>query len=517
MQRIEARNFQFQNKSYGMLVPVLVLWAIVAIGGVVFFLFDEDLSKTFSKYYLFPWVLVTAISIALPNLYLIRKKQFNLFHPLTFAAWSYFIPAFVIGGLILSTGMSEPFFMTFISDAHYNLPLTMVYISLGYLGLTVGFFFPFSSKIGGKIGELLPHWDWQPKQIVVPALGLLLIGLANTVLAFLVGVLGFQRSEEIGNYDGTLFLLTLLWLEASFLLCLWIFKSPKLNGSHYLVIGLLTFVTLSKAAFQGNRGSLLQIFFLVTMAFVFSGRKITFKHGFYGSVLLVFALLLGMVYGTTFRNIKQSEERVDIEQYSEYVFTAVGAVFEQDLGANLQQGFSAITERLESVSSLAVVVATYEQQQPYEESYGLDNNIIKDSLIFFIPRPLWQDKPVASEPHKYADLYFNFSENSFAITPMGDLLRNFGPFGVPLGMILLGLILRIIYTSLIEVKPNSLWRITMYYILLTTISYEGFYSTIIPYMFKYGIIAFLGILFIHLTRFLFSAGDNGLNLKNRVR
>jgi oligosaccharide repeat unit polymerase len=496
MQRLETRNFQLQDKRLGILVPVLALWTTVVICGVVWLLLDEDLSKTFPQYYLFPWVLITAVSIAIPNLYLIKKNQFNFFHPLTFAAWSYFVPGFVVGGLILATGISEPFYMSLISDAQFNLPLTMVYVSLGYLGLSVGFFFPFSNKIGKKLGELLPIWDWQLNQVILPALGLLVIGLANTVLAFAFGILGFQRVEEIGAYDGTLFLLTLLWLEAAFLLCLWLFKSPRLTTNHYFVIALLTLVTFSKAAFQGNRGSLIQIFFMVTMAYVFSGRKITVKHGVYGFILLTLALLIGMIYGTTFRNIKQTEQRISIDQYSEYVFTALGAVFEQNLAANLQQGFSSLADRMESVSSLAVVVSTYEQQQPYEESYGLDNNIIKDSLIFFIPRPLWQDKPVASESHRYADLYFNFSENSFTITPMGDLLRNFGPIGVPLGMILLGFVLRLLYTSLVEVRPNSMWRLMIYYLLLTTISYEAFYSTIIPILFKHGIIAILGVLFI---------------------
>jgi hypothetical protein len=498
MQSIEAKSFPIHNKNLGIIVPIIILWSFVAISGIIWLLLDEDLSKTFPQYYLFPWVLVTAISIAIPNLYLIKKKQFNFFHPLTFAAWSYFIPGFVGGGIILSTGLSEPWFMSLISDAQYNLPLTMIYVSLGYLGLSLGFFLPFSDKIGRKIGEMLPIWDWQPNKIVLPGFVLLLIGLANTVLAFVFGILGFQRSDEIGAYDGTLFLLTLLWLEAAFLLCLWVFKAKKLNSNHYFIIGFLALVTFSKAAFQGNRGSLLQVFFLVTMAYVFSGRKITFKHGVYGSLVLVSVLLIGMIYGTTFRSIKQTEERIGMDQYAEYVFTALGSVFEQNLSANLTVGISAFAERLESVSSLAVVVSTYEQQQPYEESYGLDNNIIKDSLIFFIPRPLWQDKPVASESHRYADLYFNFAENSFVITPMGDLLRNFGSIGVPLGMMLLGFVLRILYTSLVEVRPDSMWKLMIYYLLLTTISYEAFYSTIIPILFKHGIVAILGVLFIQI-------------------
>jgi hypothetical protein len=496
MQRIETRNLFEQKRQTGMLIPVAIFWAVAIIGGLFWFLLDEDFSKTFPQLYLVPWVVLTGICISIPNLYLIRTGQFNFFHPLTFAAWSYFIPAFVFGGLILSTGLSVPFYMSLISDAEFNLPLTMVYVSIGYLGLSLGFFFPFSDKLGRKLGEIIPRWEWESSQVVLPALGLLLIGLANTVLAFVLGILGFQRSEEIGAYDGILFLLTLLWLEAFFVLCLWIFKSKRLNANHFFVIAILFFLTLGKAAFQGNRSSLLHVFFLVAMAYVFSGRKISFKHGVFGSFILVLVILIGMIYGTTFRNIKQTEQRVSIDQYSEYVFVALGSVFEQDIGSNLKQGFNTIADRLESVSSLAVVVATYEELQPYEESYGLDNNIINDSLIFFIPRFLWQDKPVASESHRYADLYFNFAENSFTITPMGDLLRNFGPIGVPIGMILLGFFLRVVYTSLVEVKSNSMWRLTMYYMLLTTISYEGFYSTIIPYLFKYGTVAICGVLFI---------------------
>ena len=163
---------------------------------------------------------------------------------------------------------------------------------------------------------------------------------------------------------------------------------------------------------------------------------------FTGVFLLVLAIVVGMIYGTTFRGIKQGEDRVSMDEYSEFIGTTFDKLVEQDLIDNLGQGISALTERIEGVSSVAVVVSNYEKLEPYEESYGLKDNIIKDSLFFFIPRPLWVNKPVGSEPRKYADLYFNYGENSFAITPMGDLLRNFGPVGVPLGMMLLGFLLQ---------------------------------------------------------------------------
>jgi hypothetical protein len=203
-----------------------------------------------------------------------------------------------------------------------------------------------------------------------------------------------------------------------------------------------------------------------------------------------------MIYGTTFRNVKQSESRVSTDEYVENIGQTFDKLFEQDLVENLAEGVSALAERIENVSSLAVVVSNYEKLEPYEESYGLKDNIWRDSITFFIPRPLWVNKPVGSEPRRYADLYFNYSENSFTVTPMGDLLRNFGPVGIPLGMILLGIILSIIYTALIEDQVFSFWRTTLFYMLLTTVSYEGFYGTIIPYLIKYGLLAVLGIVFI---------------------
>jgi hypothetical protein len=266
--------------------------------------------------------------------------------------------------------------------------------------------------------------------------------------------------------------------------------------NHYLIIGLLLAVSLSKSALQGNRGSLIQVFILVAFAFVSSGRTIKFKHKVVGGILLSLALLVGMSYGTTFRNIKQSQERVSVEEYIGNIFEAFGKISDQGVFVSMEEGFVALAERIDAVSSLAVVVSNYEKLASYEESYGLDNNIWKDSITFLIPRVLWNDKPLATDPAKYGDLYFNFSENSFTLTPIGDLLRNFGPVGIPLGMIILGFFIRIFYAALIENQPVSFWRATVYYMLLTSISYEGSYGLIIPYLLKVGFIAVLGLIIV---------------------
>src|SRR5215218_3768293 len=114
-----------------MCYAILYLWGIGAVLAVAFLGSDTGASDPSSKLYLLPWCLATAAVIAAPSVYLFYKGQFNPFHPLVF-------PGFVIGGLMLAFELSQPFFLTYIQDEHYNLPLTFVYIMIGYAGLTAG-------------------------------------------------------------------------------------------------------------------------------------------------------------------------------------------------------------------------------------------------------------------------------------------------------------------------------------------------------------------------------------------
>jgi hypothetical protein len=82
------------------------------------------------------------------------------------------------------------------------------------------------------------------------------------------------------------------------------------------------------------------------------------------------------------------------------------------------------------------------------------------------------------------------------MTPIGDLLRNFGIPGVFWGMLLLGILLRSMFRALIEDREVNTARATLYFMLLVSISYEGFYGLILPYFFKIGIAALLGVLIV---------------------
>ena len=63
-------------------------------------------------------------------------------------------------------------------------------------------------------------------------------------------------------------------------------------------------------------------------------------------------------------------------------------------------------------------------------------------------------------------------------------------------MFLFGIVIRFIYRSLIEGQPRSVWRATLYFMLIMAISYEGFYGLLIPFLFKVGITAVVGIVIV---------------------
>lgn len=496
MQAASQIKPRFRPQSDPSPLPGIAVMAVAAVVTAILLLVLAGAFESYPYLYLMPWLLALGGVMLAPSVYLYYKGRFTFANPIVFATFSYFFPAFVIGGIFFAGGWSQPYFVQLIQDADYNLPLTVVLVGIAFIGLTVGYMLPLGAKAGSFISARLPLADYEPRSFVAPGLILLGLGVMNTVMAFALGLFGYQKGDEINSYDGLVYLTTLFWMQASFLLWLVIFRQKALKVTYIPIIALLIVTSLSKAVFAGNRGSIVQIFSVIVLAYILAGRKFGLRQGAIAGVILIVGLLVGMIYGTTFRAVKGTEAQQSAGQYAENVLNTFDQVGRNDTWASIEFGFASITERVDILSTLAVVVSNYEQLAPYEEAYGIDNNIWVEATTFFIPRIIWTDKPTVSDPRRFSDLYFNFGESSFGITAVGDLLRNFGIIGIPLGMLLLGLILRIIYVALIDGHPFVIWRQTVYFMLLATLSYEGFYSTIIPGLFKVGVTAVVGIVIV---------------------
>lgn len=479
----------------GLLKASIALWALV--GFTLAFIFIAPLLVVREeRLYLVPWCLALGAVVAAPVAFLAWKGKFDPFHPLVLPVWTYFFPGFVVGGLVLAGGYSQAHYLAYIRDEATDFPLTFFYLIVGFAALVVGFAILPTKRIQNWAARWIPVWNVSEIEARKGGTVLLGIGLSSFVVAFLLGYLRYQRLEEVSIYSGLIAMSTVFWHQATCILSLNFFRLRERRARDYALIAVCVFSAISTALLLGSRGGLLHFLLPVFAGFLYSGRRILPKHYLGIGSLLVVALLLGTIYGTTFRNLRGSQESASVDDYISTVPRAIESIVEQGPVNVLGFGLSAFATRIELVSSVAVVVSNYEILAPYEEEYGFADNIMVETFTFFIPRLIWNDKPVPVESSKYAELYFNYSENSFSMTPIGDLLRNFGPIGIPLGMLVLGALLRLIHISLLTYE-FSYWKISLYFLLITSISYDGTYGGIIPLLFKTAVVGAIGFLIVY--------------------
>src|SRR5437588_12718131 len=106
-------------------------------------------------------------------------------------------------------------------------------------------------------------------------------------------------------------------MEASFLLWNIIFRKKGFSFINVVMMVLLISTAISKALFAGNRGSAIQVFTIIALAYVLSGRELKIKQTVISGIILTVLLIAGMIYGTTFRTIKGGETQQGIDQYTQ--------------------------------------------------------------------------------------------------------------------------------------------------------------------------------------------------------
>ncbi len=129
----------------------------------------------------------------------------------------------------------------------------------------------------------------------------------------------------------------------------------------------------------------------------------------------------------------------------------------------------------------------------------MSNNIPRELFWSLIPRFLYRDKPVVGDiANKYAINYIGSGPYQFsAMTAMGDLYRNFGLFGVAMGMVIIGILMRIMYAWLKPMGGPVAAAALLYVIwLLFHLGLESNYSALIVNLPRTGAVMMVVLLFL---------------------
>jgi oligosaccharide repeat unit polymerase len=476
-------------------VVSLALAAIVLIAGLAAGALDSFLRNRAFSYIV---CVVTGIVFLLPSIYLMLAGRFNFFHPLVYPVFTYLFPAFILGGLYYLAGSNTPWIMDLVSDPDYYISLSFIYILIGFIGLMVGFILPIGELSGKRLSRWLPSWRWSENESLGPGLTLLLIGVAMSFWAIGVGLGGYQMRETIAAEGGLVYALTIVRGLGSFILWWCYFRLKRKGPLAHIMLFILIFQAFLSALISGSRATILTAVIGVFAAFQFSGRRVRTRTMALFAILGLASIIIGFSLGTTYRDIKGSEDSISAGESLRFGIESVNYLTGQGILETVKNSLDLFMRRFETVTSLCVIVANYERLAPLEAQYGIDNSIWTATWTALIPRFIWPNKPLISDARSVAALYFEFPTNSFGLTVFGDLLRNFGPWGVPIGMAVLGVLLRILYVAFFQNGLHSVWRTASYFLLLSGINYEAFYGSILPNLIRLVIGLLLGGLLLHI-------------------
>jgi hypothetical protein len=288
----------------------------------------------------------------------------------------------------------------------------------------------------------------------------------------------------------------------------------------------------------GNRGVLLSCFLVAAFAFRHTRERLTLAQNA-GVVALAFvALFVGMAYGSLFRRLKGGETNARVatttpappapaakpvapaptvpptppppptpqpvqpsldRQVSAAAETVVTFTREPRPG-RVRALLLGVGQRLNLLSDVSVTIARYRALKPLEASHGI-SGIWTMTWTGFVPRAIWPSKPRVSDARAYADLYFGWDGNSYATTPTADLIRNFGPFAMPAGMALLGLVLGSLRAALgAGGQAADGERAALYTMLVLSLNLEGSYGMLLPTMLRVALVTLVGLGIVRLWR-----------------
>lgn len=489
--------------------PLLIgigLMVFAVILGSLFFLGFESTLGAMERPYLVPWVIATGLTLVAPLVFLYRRGEFTLIHPLVLLTVTYLFPIFFVGGWSLVFGWSNFYYLSYVDDPEWNFQLTFAYIIIACISLSIGMLLPVGKWLGLRCGKLLPTWDFTVNELLVLGTAFLAVGIFLLVTSIDAGTTGYQGLEfdslrEVGSL-GT-FLGMVLPASSVFL---WIafFKLERWSVLRFGLLIFLIVVGLFAGVSSGAKAGLMSGFIGILLAFVLAKRKVNVRQWFLIGFASFIILFFGFTFASSFRENK-GLERTSVEVYYQVAINSIAAIQEEDIASQFTEFVRAFLERIEVASSLAVVVSNHEVLARYEQAYGLDNNIWQATWLGFIPRFVWSDKPVIGDNRAFNQLYLDTEWSGFAITSIGDLLRNFGPAGIPIGMFLLGFLLRVFYSALIEGGNLESWKGVLFCVVIARVNLEGFYGHIVPSSIRIAVIVALQIAVMRILVLLYRA------------
>jgi hypothetical protein len=343
--------------------------------------------------------------------------------------------------------------------------------------------------MGGSITRRLRLPEWlvgERRMKLFPIVAVFVLGVVLNLLVIREGAFGSSLSEITGDLSlvSVLRPLSAMMSMAFFLI---LFGAARYRGKSKWRAATMGagIVILSFTLVSGSRAALFSTMILATMA-IFYARfaRLEVRQLIPFLVISVIALLIGVLVITQFRNMRvrtYSDLPVSVEETISLMGSALQ--YSGRLLFDEQANFigTSLLDRFVGIDTLGVTLARAESLKSAERAAGINDNIFNDLMVMFVPRMLWPGKPLVGEfGLVFTRIYLESPyRSSNGPTIFGDLYRNFRFLGVPIGMLIVGLYLRVLYGSLIQRGIHSPLGPLFYVSLYGTFNWEATYTPFI--------------------------------------
>lgn len=462
-----------QGNTFGSTPAIKSAGYAALLGGALFFSFfpflPEQGGATLSIS-----LFLTALLAALFLYPLLRgwvAGQVDLFHPITFAVLAYLFPNYVIKSLyLLINGWPEgqpscPLYLP-----HYQL-MALCLVLLAFLALALGY----QLRLGERLGQMLPAPPRFPLEPIESRGLLLALFLAGYLLIYVLTATwsGFYERE----HETTWRQLSCVGYYAFFLTAFLYFRYPAAAPRLKLPLLFMAVITVVFLLSSGSRYALLMhiMFFLGAWQFA-RGRGLSRSTLVKALAVPILLLPLVLVISTNYRLVayknygSMAHQTVSkrLDNFSE----AIAKTLNSSVSESLDYAYEILIKRLPGLDTLIVVLSAGPQAKAMERAFGIDNNIPKALFWILVPRLFYPEKPIMMEWGRYFGyIYWGqpFSIYSFpALTPVADLYRNGGVLSLFVGMLVMGIFLKVLRNWLIGKEGRVGGYAALFYIFLIT-------------------------------------------------
>lgn len=337
------------------------------------------------------------------------------------------------------------------------IPRALLYCLLGYVALLIGYYGPWRlrepprqrpERLRGPLFLLLTG--------VIGIVGYVAAGMGERIIA-----LGLRMPALVGSLTQLAPVFLFAWALGWMLY----FSNTATRGQRLVLFGALVPGALVVAFTTFSDKSLIMVLIgLPVIARWYTRRKIPWT--FLLVLLLIFVFVVFPVYNT-FRWSNPTEGKVT------RMVSTVQKMQSWDQTTYWAFTLGTFKRRIALINSVAVVVRDTGRWVPY----AMGDTILMPTLVYFIPRVVWPDKPVAAGGREFGRIFRvtnQFTRDAYiAPTVPGELYWNFDLPGVIVGMALLGMAMRILYRRYAESEAFDPVRKAVHILVIVLLAHIG--------------------------------------------